>query len=975
VQNLKRDGAGINAKITAVMNGGLGLASPVETVGDIARAFICAAPGHRFLIGDFSGIESRVLAFLSGQESKRAQWRAFDASGALEDNPYYVLGRSCGLPESLAYIIGKIIDLAFGFMGGVGAWEKLAPEDDATDEATVKRYQQAWRDAHPHTVDFWYKIDRAAIAAVQRPDVVVASGRFTLTLDAPFLRITLPSGRALSYPFPRLGVGKFGDPIVIYKDNAEGKWVDCRFGRGAYGGIWTENIVQAGARDLLATAMLRLEAAGYHVVLHVHDEVVVEVPDGFGSLEEFQRLLTMVPAWADGLPIAAKVRAGLRFSKPDGDSAIPDDFDGEVHPNIGGESESTIPDSAAKSAEMVAAESAEAESWDAVLAGLSTDEVDVEGTPVNGPQAVISGNGAAESARGNGHDQQAGANDHRGDYHAGTKHEGKPFSDAHLRRQGYQLARIFPYCLPDGVKLYEECRYELPPGVVPSKNRPRKTSRFRRIESGSEIFGTGLRRILYNWPEIMRAGPGATVHITEGANKSAALNEAGLLATAVAHHQWPSECVDALAGRHLMIHEDHDDGNGDDPGPKLAAAARDKLAPRAASIRIIPAAHLWIHLPPDSRAIRRGDDVKDWLKLGGDPTKLLDICHKIPADGDFSTVPLSLDEWFSRDLPELDPILGEVLTTTTRAVLHANTGLGKTHFGMAAWGHAAAGKDFLHWHCPQPRRMLYIDGEMSRRLFKERLEDMVRRLGGKPPTFAGFNREDIPNFAPLNTPEGQAAIWKLIEEVERRTGGPLDAVCFDNIMALIIGDMKEEEAWRDTMPLILELTRRRIGQLWLHHTGHDTSRGYGTKTREWNLDMVVHMDAVERPDTRVSFTLSFPKARERCPRNWDDFADINLALVNDCWISAAALGAKVKISPTALKFLAALRAAAARSTIKHMSGVDAASMDEWQAECIAQGLIDVKAKPDSARAMLSKYRQQLIVANQIAANPDAAWIL
>jgi DNA polymerase len=334
VQNLKRDGAGINAKITAVMNGGLGLASPVEAVGDIARAFICAAPGHRFLIGDFSGIESRVLAFLSGQESKLAQWRAFDASGALEDNPYYVLGRSCGLPESMAYIIGKIIDLAFGFMGGVGAWEKLAPEDDATDEATIKRYQQAWRDAHPRTVDFWYEIDRAAIAAVQRPDVVVASGRFTLTLDAPFLRITLPSGRTLSYPFPRLGVGKFGDPIVIYKDNAEGKWVDCRFGQGAYGGIWTENVVQAGARDLLAAAMLRLEAAGYHVVLHVHDEVVVEVPDGFGSLEEFQRLLTMVPEWANGLPLAAKVRAGLRFSKPDGDSAIPDDFAGEV--DVGG---------------------------------------------------------------------------------------------------------------------------------------------------------------------------------------------------------------------------------------------------------------------------------------------------------------------------------------------------------------------------------------------------------------------------------------------------------------------------------------------------------------------------------------------------------------------------------------------------------------------------------------------------------------
>ena len=73
----------------------------------------------------------------------------------------------------------------------------------------------------------------------------------------------LPSGRALSYPFPRLEKGKYGDPMVMFKDNAAGKWVDCRYGQGAYGGLWTENIVQAVSRDLLAAAMMRLETAGY----------------------------------------------------------------------------------------------------------------------------------------------------------------------------------------------------------------------------------------------------------------------------------------------------------------------------------------------------------------------------------------------------------------------------------------------------------------------------------------------------------------------------------------------------------------------------------------------------------------------------------------------------------------------------------------------------------------------------------------
>src|SRR5262249_56898611 len=93
------------------------------------------------------------------------------------------------------------------------------------------------------------------------------------------------------------------------------KFVDCRFGQGAYGGLWAENIVQAVSRDLLAAAMQRLEAAGYHIVLHVHDEIVAEAPIEFGNLEEFTRLITALPDWAEGLPIAAKVRNGQRFSK------------------------------------------------------------------------------------------------------------------------------------------------------------------------------------------------------------------------------------------------------------------------------------------------------------------------------------------------------------------------------------------------------------------------------------------------------------------------------------------------------------------------------------------------------------------------------------------------------------------------------------------------------------------------------------
>ena len=106
---------------------------------------------------------------------------------------------------------------------------------------------------------------------------------------------------------------KNGKLRVSFVDNAGGKFVDCRFGQGAYGGTWTENIVSGIARDILVEAMLRVEAAGYPIVLTVHDEIVCEVPEGFGSIEEFTRLMTRKPAWALELPIAASAwtRAAL----------------------------------------------------------------------------------------------------------------------------------------------------------------------------------------------------------------------------------------------------------------------------------------------------------------------------------------------------------------------------------------------------------------------------------------------------------------------------------------------------------------------------------------------------------------------------------------------------------------------------------------------------------------------------------------
>jgi DNA polymerase len=128
------------------------------------------------------------------------------------------------------------------------------------------------------------------------------------------LQLKLPSGRKLSYPRPRI-IGDEREQHVVFADNAAGQFKDCRHDQGAFGGIWTENIVSGIARDLLAEAMLRIEAAGYPIVLHVHDELCCEVPVGFGSKEEFVRLMIRKPAWALDLPIAASAWSGPRYVK------------------------------------------------------------------------------------------------------------------------------------------------------------------------------------------------------------------------------------------------------------------------------------------------------------------------------------------------------------------------------------------------------------------------------------------------------------------------------------------------------------------------------------------------------------------------------------------------------------------------------------------------------------------------------------
>jgi DNA polymerase bacteriophage-type len=292
---------------------------PLSVVGDCSRSMICAAPGQTLIGADFGSIESRVLAWIAGEDWKLDSYRRFDATQDPRDEPYCIT--ACKISrkppgfytkESPERSIGKTCDLAFGYQGGLNAWRKFEPEKFTDDE--VHQFKTEWRAAHPKIKRFWYDIDQAAWIAVRERGRVVRCGPIAFKCNSAFLHLKLPSGRKLSYPQPRI-IGDEREQHVIFSDNGLGQFKDCRHGQGAYGGLWTENVVSGIARDLLAEAMLRIEAVGYPIVLHVHDEIVAEVPIGFGSTDQFTHLMTRKPAWALELPIAALAWTGMHYCK------------------------------------------------------------------------------------------------------------------------------------------------------------------------------------------------------------------------------------------------------------------------------------------------------------------------------------------------------------------------------------------------------------------------------------------------------------------------------------------------------------------------------------------------------------------------------------------------------------------------------------------------------------------------------------
>ena len=299
---------------------------PLPWLSKTIRATIRAQPGNRFIGGDFSNIEGRVNAWIAGEQWKLDAFRAYD-EGTGDDLYKLAYAKSFGIPVTAVdrpkRQIGKVMELALGYQGGVGAFQKMAGgyglsvSDDEADD--LKR---AWRSAHPRIVQGWWDLQDAAILAVDEPGMIVPvfGGLIKYLSKGGFLHCLLPSGRAISY----------ARPSCVWKDHEyKGETITRRSVRYMgvdsltkawseqflYGGLQCENVVQAVARDILVEAMFRLEAAGYPVFLHVHDEAVVELPAGQGSAAEFETIMSHLPRWAAGLPVATKAFEDERYVK------------------------------------------------------------------------------------------------------------------------------------------------------------------------------------------------------------------------------------------------------------------------------------------------------------------------------------------------------------------------------------------------------------------------------------------------------------------------------------------------------------------------------------------------------------------------------------------------------------------------------------------------------------------------------------
>jgi DNA polymerase len=330
----------------------------MQLTSSAIRGALIAPAGKKLVVADLSNIEGRALAWLAGEDWKVRAFYDFDA-GTGHDLYALAYAKAFGVtPEAVMENkktgdgsmrqIGKVMELALGYEGGVGAFitfgaaysidldamaeqafDSIPPvvrQDAARAFDWAERnkrtyglaqrtyivcdaFKRLWRAAHPEVSSWWKELEDTARRAIAQPGVTLACRRVKFRRDGAWLRVALPSGRALCYPSPQI----LEDKVTYMGTNQYSrKWQRLK----TYGGKLAENITQAASRDVLASSMPPIEAAGYAIVLSVHDELITEAPDSPEfSADHLASLMATTPKWADGLPLAAAGFEAYRYKK------------------------------------------------------------------------------------------------------------------------------------------------------------------------------------------------------------------------------------------------------------------------------------------------------------------------------------------------------------------------------------------------------------------------------------------------------------------------------------------------------------------------------------------------------------------------------------------------------------------------------------------------------------------------------------
>lgn len=288
-----------------------------DLLSQLVRTAFIPGKGNRFIVADFSAIEARVLAWLAGEEWRldvfRTHGKIYEASAsAMFGVPIEKIRK--GNPEYALRGKGKVAELALGYQGGARALVSMGALSMGLSEEELPDIVSRWRKSNQRIQDFWYTVENNAVDTVRHGTVHTMPKGISFYRDREYLFIRLPSGRDLFYCRPELVTNAYGRSAVGFYGTSQTtrKWGLTE----TYGGKLTENIVQAVARDLLCSALTNLYRAGYAIRFHIHDEVILEVPeDSTMDLEEAVRLMCTLPEWAEGLPLDAAGFGGSYYRK------------------------------------------------------------------------------------------------------------------------------------------------------------------------------------------------------------------------------------------------------------------------------------------------------------------------------------------------------------------------------------------------------------------------------------------------------------------------------------------------------------------------------------------------------------------------------------------------------------------------------------------------------------------------------------